>query len=268
MTGHLFLVCAADAEGRSFLREQSFCAPMHISKPFTESGALVVNVVNPTAGFLQGDSVTCEVRVESGARLVLTSPSASRIHHSGDGCARLEQNFTVEENAFLEVNPELFIPQRGARYEQTTAISVESGGELIFFETLAPGRVAMGEAFEFARLDWKTDVRWDGTLAVRERYALSPDDESLAALRCAFPQSYYASCFAFGESFLNAEICWREIATLHSDRVWIGCSPATAGGCVVKIVATDSPTLRRVLAEVRRNLYAALGRAAPEWRRV
>src|SRR4051794_5567115 len=114
MTGHLHLVCGADAQGRSYLREQSFCAPIHIGKPFTEEEVLVVNLVNPTAGLFEGDLIRCHVEVEAGAKLLLTNPSANRAHRMGEGEARLEQEFEVA--GFLEVLPELFIPQQGARY--------------------------------------------------------------------------------------------------------------------------------------------------------
>ena len=82
MRGHLHLLCGLDDRGESSLRRQSFRAPMHISKSFTEAGTLVVNVVNPTAGILEGDFIEVEVAVETGARLLLTSPSASRSHRS------------------------------------------------------------------------------------------------------------------------------------------------------------------------------------------
>ena len=69
LSGHLRLVCAADEAGRTFIREQSFRAPVHLSKPHHEEGVLVVNVVNPTAGLLAGDRVRYDVSVESGARV-------------------------------------------------------------------------------------------------------------------------------------------------------------------------------------------------------
>src|SRR5450432_1187537 len=183
MTGHLDLVCAADENGRSFLRQQSFNAPLHISKPFLDEDTLVVNVVNPTAGFFAGDRVRCRVCVESGARLLLTSPSANRVHRMIAGEACVEQNFSVKSGGSLEVWPELFIPQGGAKYRQKTHIEVETGGELLFFETFAPGRVASGEAFQFESLDFETDIFYAGEKIVRERHQLSPATESLRALQ-------------------------------------------------------------------------------------
>src|SRR5579871_6279651 len=113
LKGHLRLVCAVDETGRTFIREQSFCAPVHLSKPHHEEETLVVNIVNPTAGLLAGDRVTYEVTVETGGRVLLTAPSASRAHRIVEGDARMSQEFWVRENGWLESWPELFIPQGG-----------------------------------------------------------------------------------------------------------------------------------------------------------
>lgn len=267
LTGHLHLTCSADAAGRSYLRSQSFCAPLHLSKPHEDSGVLVVNVVNPTAGLLSGDRIDLRARVERGARLLVTAPSASRAHCMPTGHAELVQDFVVESGAWLEIWPELFIPQGGARYRQRTALRVEEGGEALFFETLAPGRVAMGEAFAFAELEWETDILLGGEPIARERYSLTPDGAGVAALRGQFPTGYYASCFAISPRLAADAPCWPAIHALHEPEAWVGCSALRRGGFVVKIVAAGSVLLRRKLAAVRRELYAALGRAEPSLRR-
>src|SRR5688572_13830614 len=181
LTGHLQLTCAADSSGRSYLRSQSFRAPIHISKPHSDGNRLIVNVVNPTAGLLDGDRISIRVSVEPGAQLVLTAPSASRVHRMRDGCAVVEQGFEVAEGGSLECWPELFIPQAGARYRQVTTIDVARGGELLFFESLAPGRVASGERFAYLGLEWFADLRLEGRLIARERYRLGPDTPALNA---------------------------------------------------------------------------------------
>jgi urease accessory protein len=114
--GHLRLVCGPDSRGFSSLREQSFRAPIHLSKPHLDAETLVVNVVNPTAGLLQDDRIEQDVRVKQGASLLLTSPSASRAHRVRTGWAEVSQHFHVAAGAALEVLPETFIPQAGASF--------------------------------------------------------------------------------------------------------------------------------------------------------
>ena len=267
MTGHLHIVCSADERGRSYLSAQSFRAPIHLSKPHLDAGVLVVNVVNPTAGLLAGDRIDCRVAVERGAALSLTTPGASRAHRMKQGHAAVTQEMRVATGAWLECWPELFIPQSGARYRQATRIDVEEGGEVLFFESLAPGRVASGEAFAFTELTWEMDIFAGDVQAVRERYRLRPGEEAVQALRRVFENAYYASCFAISPRLTRESPCWPAIHALHSAEAWIGCGALASGGWTVKIVAAGSVALRRTLAAVRQELHAALGRREPSLRR-
>lgn len=266
MTGHLDLVCGLGARGLSQLNRQSFRAPMHLSKPHLDGDTLVVNVVNPTAGLFEGDEVSCKARVESGARLMLTSPGATRAHCMlGDGEARLTQHFSVEKNGWLEVWPELFIPQAGTRYSQKTRVDLAEGSGFLFFETLAPGRVASGEAFQFQYLDWETDIFYSGEHVVREKYKISPP--SLQATTKQFPTGYYASIFLFHPKITAESSCWEIIGALHDKSTWVGHSGLSRAGWCVKILASGSVPFRNALRAVRQACYGAMGRPVPSPRR-
>lgn len=267
LRGHLDLTCAADADGRSFLSRQSFRAPIHISKPHSDSGVLVVNVVSPTAGLFAGDRVACRVAVEPGAAMLLTAPSALRVHRMREGCAEMTQDLHVAAGAWLETWPELLILQGGARYRQRTRIVVEPGGELLFTESLAPGRVAFGEVFAFTDFHCETDVFSGATQVVRERYGLHAGSSAITALRGKFDAAYSASCFAISPRLVPELGCWQRLHELQSERLVIGCSALNAGGWVVKCVADGSVALRRALHEIRRELHAALERPLPSLRR-
>ena len=240
---------------------------MHISKPYTDAGTLVVNIVNPTAGLLSGDHIDCTVRVETGARLLLVTPSANRAHRMKNGRASVDQKYSVAGNAALENWPELFIPQGAASYLQKTRIDVTPGGELMFWELLAPGRVASGEVFQYSDLDWSTHVFLDERLILRERYRLVPGEPSVEVWRAQFPTGYYASGIVIAPSLSGGSPIWRQIHDLHNENAWIGCSELCSGGASIRLLARDSITLRKTLEEIRRLLYAALDRPAPRLRR-
>jgi urease accessory protein len=253
--GHLRLVCAVDQAGRSYLREQSFCVPFSLSKPFHDNGVLVVNVVNTTAGLFRGDSTRSEVRAETGARLLLTNPSATRVHDTQGGWSETTQEFFVSAGGRIEILPEFFIPQRGARHRQRTRINVEPGGELGFLEILAPGRVASGEVFAFDELDWSTEIRHGEDLVARERFILSRQNKSLAAVKSFAPHAYVATFFLITNRLNKNSKCWSEIDALQARGLWIGSSALVAGGWVIKILAEDSTELRRAVAQVRQCCY-------------
>ena len=267
LAGHLELVADLDARGFTRLRHQSFRAPMHLSKPHHQAGTLVVNLVNPTAGLLEGDRLRIDVRVERGARLLLTAPSANRVHAMRDGHAEVVQHLQVEAGGSLDWWPEVLIPQAGARYRQQTEIDVQAGGELLFFESLAPGRTASDEVFAYHELCWATDLRVEGRCVARERYRLSPSDASVGALRARFSQGYYAGALLVSPKLTAVSACWEELRGLQAPEVWSGTSRLGGGAFSWKLVTADSLAMRRSLRVGREMIYAALGRSVPPLRR-
>ncbi len=267
LRGHLSLVGAVDEAGRTFIREQSFSAPIHLSKPHLDEGVLVVNVANPTAGLFAGDRIRYDIGVESGARMLLTAPSASRAHRIVEGDARVEQEFRVARGGWLECWPEMFIPQGGARYRQKTTVRVEEGGELLLIEMIAPGRTASGEVFAFAELDWETEVWLGEEKIARERYSLTPESPTLAAMQRQFSEAYYASCFVVSSELRPDAPCWQNIHALHNSDAWVGCSALVRGGWAIRVVAAGSIALRRTVDAIRNEVYAARGLRRPALRR-
>ena len=271
LDGGCDLLCARDARGQSVLRRQCFRAPVHLSKPHHDAGALVVNVVNPTAGLLAGDRLRVRAEVAPGARLVLTTPSATRVHTMrGDGWAETRQEFYVEAGGSLESWPEPLIPQRGARYRQHTVITLAPGAELLCLETVAPGRVASGETFAFDELRGATDLRLGDRLLVRERYRLTPGSPSLTALRRRFPAGYWGSAFLVAPGLTARSPVWDALHGLHGPDLWLGVTAlgGSDGAFAVKVVAADSLALRRAGRALRGAGYAPQDRRPPDLRRL
>lgn len=264
--GHLDLLACADAGGRTVLKRQSFSAPFHISKPHHDAGWLIVNLASPSPGLLSGDRVRVNVEVGNDARLLLTTPSASRLHTMSGGHAELAQHFTVARGGCLDFFPEYLIPQRRTRYRQRTRISIEQGGTLLWCESIAPGRTASGEVFAYDELQFATDIFIGATHILRERFRLVPGENALDALRARFPSAYYASIVCVAPDIASPADSLRGLHDLAA--AWVGCSALPAGGWIVKIVAADSVTLRDRLARARRILYDAAGMHMPSVRRV
>jgi len=269
MTGHLHLVFAA-REGRTFISEQSFRAPMHVSKPYWDGQYLIVNVVNPTAGLFAGDLVDVSLRAVSGSRTIVTSPSASRLYQARkDGhTIRIEQTVQVGKGAWLDLIPELLIPHAGAKYDQRTHISIASGGELFFVESMAPGRVAAGESFAFASLRWTTQLMLDDRLLALERYRLAPDDGSLHALRLHYPDSYHAAGYVVSPRLVVSRELLQRIAALSGPSVMVGASLLTPGAVSIRILAGDAISIRRAINDLRALIYQELGYRSPALRKL
>ena len=256
--GRFAVRCVAGPDGITKLLRDEVSAPFHLSKPYWTDEVLVVQAVNATAGVFAGDRLALDVRVESGARVLLTSPSAARIHTMPAGQAEQRQRFHVAAGGWLEVWPELFIPQTGCRYQQTTEVDVEAGGTLFFVETLAPGRVARGEVLTLSEVGWALDIRRAGRLVVRERYTLrGGQDPSTWSLRHHFPAGYYASCCLISDG-VDLDPCRAAREACCHSAVHLGLTRVDEHAWLIKVLAADSASLREALWGIRRNLATLL----------
>ena len=184
-SGHLKLRAELREHGKTVLAGQSFRAPFHVGKAYwdEEGAALRVQVVNPTAGILEGDKLEMDIGVGKGAALLVTTPSASRVFHMRAGEAVAAQYFFVDTGGWLEFLPEPLVPHRASSFRQVTEIEVAEGGEIVFADLLMPGRIARGEMWSWSRLRLELRVRVGGELILRERLDQSGEEmRMLAAL--------------------------------------------------------------------------------------
>lgn len=267
LSGHLQLRCENRADGVPIISHQSFRAPIHLSKSHLDHGQLVLSIVNPTAGFFDGDHLETEVQVAPGAKLVLSTPSASRVYRTRSGAAAVNsQQFLIGENASLEWIPEPFIPHAGACYIQRTKIKLHPTATLLFFDWIAPGRVAMGEIFAYQNLRWEFDLVLGEKLVARERYDLTPGGDSLEALRAKFPAAHYLSIYASGELTRN----WptEALDALTTAHVYLGHGPLVGGVHVIRALCEDSLSARKLIGTLRPLLYAAADIKPPSLGRI
>jgi len=267
LNGHLHLRCENREDGVPYISRQSFRAPIHLSKSHLDEGALVLSIINPTAGFFDGDHLESKIDVADGARLILSTPSASRVYPTRSGQpAKNLQTFGVGENAFLEWIPEPFIPHAGASYFQQTRIDLHPTSSLLFFDWIAPGRVAMGEVFAYANLRWELDVHLDGKLVAREGYDLNPSTDSLEALKSKFPAAHYLSIYAAGDMTRH----WpsSDLDALTNDDVYLGHGPLAGNIHVIRALCRDSLAARKLIETLRVLLYDTAGLKPPNLGRI
>ena len=270
-SGHISLRAEVRDNGETVLAHQSFKAPFHLSKPYWDGHALIVQVVNPTAGILAGDRLQSEIVVGSGASLLVTSPSATRVFTMAEGEATSRQRFTIESDGWLEFMPEPLVLHKGSRFRQQTEITVAGGGELFFADLLMPGRIARGETWAWEHLCLELTLHVGAELILRERLDQSgPELKVLAGLSGAGEGACFAN-LVFVSPRLAASEGWRDaLVGLHGGGVWAGLSKlrGDAGGWSLKIIAADNVALRKTLKQVREILAGVLPRLASDPRKL
>ena len=177
--GALELTCRRGPRGRTVVAARRQRFPLRTTVPFhLDAGApdmAFLYVQNPTGGVFAGDRLRVAVTAERGARVHLTTQSATKLYRMEDGGeARQDVRIVVGEDAYVENVPDPLIPQAGARYRQRTEIELEGGAACVSAETLAPGRRAAGERFAYGLVELETAVRHDGRELCADALSLEP----------------------------------------------------------------------------------------------
>lgn len=270
LSGYLNCVCETNAQGHSILTRKEYRVPIHISKPYWDGHALLLNMMSPTAGMLEGDHVAIDVQVNSGATLIISNPASLRIHKmSTNGEATWTQRFRIKENAFLESNPEWLILQAESSFTQRTEIEIENGGELFFIEAVAPGRIAHGEAFDFRLFRNRLTLRYNGDLTALEKHVISPSNGTHEAWNTEqFPKAFYVSIFIGSEKLRDQTDFFEQVREMKPANTAIGISQLAAGPCWnIKAISSDPTALREVIAQIRHRFYESVARPTPNLRR-
>ena len=255
--GRLALKAEADERGQTVLTERIHQGAFHLSKPYWDGNVLMVQWINPTAGIFAGDVLESRVRVGSGASLLVTTPSATRIHtrtSPDQPAGQQHQHFQVAAGGWLEVQPEWLIPQRGSAFSQSTHIEVEQGGALFYAELLAPGRFAHGESLVFARLALRTRLSVGGQVIAQERLlAGAPDRLWMLASREGTPMFSATLWLVLPEVGRQAAGIVRECLTAAAE-CESGVAVLPNGVLGIRLLAARGMAIRSVMASLRARL--------------
>jgi len=142
-----------DSAGKTVLTRQFSQVPIQIQRALYPENSLpgmaYIYVISPSGGILQGDRYRTDVLLKNKAIAHITTQSATRIYSMNSNSASQMVNITVDENCYLEYIPDQIIPYKTSRYYQKVNLEVHDNSTLIYSEVLTPGRVAMGESFEY-----------------------------------------------------------------------------------------------------------------------
>ena len=243
-------------------------APWKVVRAFALPGSgVLVHLNNVSGGVLAGDRLALDVEVQAGAAAQITTTGATRLYRHRAGAADSEQRtrFTIGEAALLEYLPDAVIPYAGSRHAQRTEIRLGRGATLLWWEVLAPGRLAAGERFAFERLRIQSEVYAGPRAVLREDFLLEPGRKELAAIPRMSEYSYTASLCAVQEgrppAFWRAlEDRWNEIArrrTQPGQDVW-GASTLASDGAMVRGLSVGGRWIHEALIEFWRTARIAV----------
>lgn len=151
--------------------------PLTVQRPFYPEGETChLYLLHPPGGIVGGDELTIDVRLEAHSHALITMPGASKFYRSNGALARLEQIFTLDEEAILEWLPQdtIFFP--GARAELCSVFHLQRSSTLLAWELFCLGRPVINETFSHGRIASRLEVWLEEHPLLMERQHLADGD--------------------------------------------------------------------------------------------
>ncbi|MCU1521384.1 MAG: Urease accessory protein UreD [Arthrobacter sp.] len=124
-----------------------------------DSGQVCYVLVNPGGAYLGADLYLIDVEVGEGAKLLLTTQSATKIYRTPGSFAEQRMHLRLGEGSRLELAPEQLIAYREASYRQNTHVTLRPSSSLIMAEVITPGWSPDGSPFGYEELRLRTEIR-------------------------------------------------------------------------------------------------------------
>jgi len=186
--GFLKLTLESDSQrNKTIITEQLSRVPLYVQKALyydeTIPSMAHVFVLSPSGGVLQGDRYRTDIELKNGAISHITTQGATRMYKMNSNYATQMINLNVGKNCYLEFLPEQLIPYKNSRYYQKATFKIDDSATLVYSETIVPGRVAMGELFDYDICCLKT-VCYDDKQEIKfhDNCILEPKERTINSL--------------------------------------------------------------------------------------
>ena len=232
--------------------------PWRVIRAFPqENGAALVHLHNVSGGVLAGDDLHLDIDVAPHGRAQVTTTGAARIyrHREGASDSRQTTSISVAEGGVLEYLPDALIPFAGSRHRQDTRITLAQRATLFGWETVAPGRQAMGERFQFERLRLSMKIESPAGPVLLEDFLLEPGSAPLVSPARLGGYTHTATFYAVqvGRSAADLRELERQLTEIAVTETRQGCTiwgitALASDGVVVKGLSSSAHRIPATLA--------------------
>jgi urease accessory protein len=234
--------------------ESSYCeVPFKITRVLDSHLPLAhLVLMHSTAGLFGGDDIGSTIRVDPGARVVITQQAATQVHPSADRTALQSTTIAVGDGAELHYDLEPVIPFAGSRFRQRTRITVSGEARMSAWEGFTAGRTGRGERWRFAAFESETRlIASDETTGATDmlyldRFLLEPDRKSERAPWAMGDADYLGTGLYYGQD------APRLARRLHESLPHAGVDCPAPGLLVCRLLAPTGPDLHSGRATFRR----------------
>jgi urease accessory protein len=166
-------------------------APLLVQRalyPDTEFSEMAhLYIMSSAGGVLQGDRLGIDIDAEENTMSRITTQSATKIYKMDKGYASQQVKISAKKNSYVEFVPRQLIPFKSSRFCQGVSLVAEAGSTVVYSETLAAGRIASGEKFDFDACFLRIDAYDTGShLLFADACNIEPPSSGKATLERLF----------------------------------------------------------------------------------
>ena len=152
-------------------------------------------VLSPSGGILQGDRYRMDVELKNNAISHITTQGATRIYKMESNYATHLVSLKLRNNSYLEFIPEQIIPYKNSRFYQKTLLDIDDSSTVVYSETIVPGRIAMGEMFDFDVCYLKTVGSINEKTKFRDSSLMIPKEQKIQSLSMFYDKTILTSVY-------------------------------------------------------------------------
>lgn len=238
--------------GKTRLERLACVAPLKITKTFAlEDGGVQICAMDASPGLLAGDHYEMNWRLAKKARVCVTTQSFTRVHPSREEPCSLKTHLEIGENAVLEWFPEPMMLYQDAALSAETEVVLASGATLLAGEVWCAGRIGRGESFQFARLENRWRVQWNGEAIYASALDLQPDNFAPKTIGALSDWTHSGNFWAFGD-WVEPSLVERFWEILDAQTtVYGGATPLNQKGVMVSLLGHRAHDLQELIQQFR-----------------
>lgn len=262
--GALRLVFQDDGAGSTIVADQFSEVPLHAQRAlhYDDScpGLAYLYIVSASGGILQGDRYRMDITMKKGSRAHITTQGATRIYSMDANIATQMVNVTLEEDSYLEFIPDQIIPYRDSRFYQRTSLNVHDSATVVYSEVITPGRVAMGESFEYDVCHIKTRAaNQEGVLRLADTANLEPKKKKLTSFGILGDSAVVGSVYVLTRKENVPGLHGKIRGVISAGGGVSGGASTTKGGSglMVRILGNEAGAVKDTVLEIARHAREA-----------
>lgn len=249
--GQLNISFKRNTKGETFINRQYYKLPLQIltANEVDDDGTAFLYLLNPSSGMLGGDLFQIDINLEDHASAVVTTPSSNKVYKADGRVSTQMTNVHIKTGCRLEYIPEHTVLFRDSIYEQEQDYYVEKGGQLFFWDTIMPGRIALGECFHFRRFKSQTNIYYDQKLILKENSVIIPEESSVKDIGSLMNNKIFSTCYCVAEH-LDHRLMDELRMYIETNQLFAGVSMPDKHILLIKILFESTPNVSAVLADL------------------